>query len=416
MKSKSMVIAWSGIFNFLLPAMVSASDFTIDLGLDNYIPPLCQLDWRSCGPAVTQMALQGYPGNVNKVGSTKLEQEDLFRAIAFNNDDVPLAWWTEPDGLQKTLMQYGADAGLGVNWVVVSETDPDVLMYQVAYWIEKRKFPVPVVTDKGAHWVLITGFHADAAPSNITGTGSEIGIDLVYIMEPASEYPTFTECPSPEMGGIPVTVFYTYWTDILSYYWNGPIDILNSKWDGKFVAVIEPPLRNNRIAKSWTQNHSGPIIQASIAVDSARNWLSTADTSDRSRYKVLRFGHQQDPLLVNANRGPYAYYIVPIGDNGTGLLDGAVLVNAHSGELQEIAVFPRARKYLSEGEALKAALDYTHANTSDLTKEGELIFRASDQAQTRIFPLWKFLIRGKEYYVSQSKHVYAKLTRQRAGN
>src|SRR5882672_7860728 len=115
---KRIAAASSGVIA-LLATMVFASDFSIDLAVDNTIRPLCQVDYRWCGAAVVQMALQGYPGNVDKIGTSWAEQEALYNAIEVNNDDVrPTAWWTEPDGLQKTLMQYGSDSDLGVNWVV----------------------------------------------------------------------------------------------------------------------------------------------------------------------------------------------------------------------------------------------------------------------------------------------------------
>ena len=396
---KSIALGWIGVFNLLLATIVSGANFSIDLLTDNIIPSRCQLNWKTCGAAVAQMALQGYPGNVDHV----VDQLDLYSAINLNNEGI--AWWTEPGGMEKTLMQFGGDPG--VHWKVFAEPDAGVLMYEVAYWMENRRFPVPVVVDIAAHWVLITGYDADAAPS----TTNPIGVQTVYIIQPDIATAFGNPCSSPDIGGSSVTIPYDVWT---TDYWYAPIDVPPSKWTGKFVAVIEPPIKKGYAKSTKQQIDSGTIIVSDVAADAARAWLDAADTSDKSRYRVLRYAQVQTPMLVNAKGR--AYFIVPIGDKGTGISDGAILINAYSGELQEIAVFSRARRYLSEQDAMLAALKAAGAQTSDLSNDGELIFRPSDQAQSRIFPLWKFLIRGKPYYVSQSVHVYNKLTLERAGN
>jgi hypothetical protein len=308
--------------------------------------------------------------------------------------------------MEKTLMQFGADTG--VNWSAQANADPNKLMYEVAYWMNVRKYPVPAVTQKSAHWVLITGLDADATPSTAT---SVISIETVYIIDPDIATDLGNPCSSPDIGGSSVTIPYSIW---ISDYWYAPVDVPPSGWTNQFVAVIEPPQKKGQAVSPKKQIESGVIIPPHTASSLANAWLSTADTSEKSRYWKLRSDQVQIPMLVNIRNK--AYYIVPIGHQGTNISDGAVLINAYSGERQEIAVFSSPRRYLSAEDALLVALKAANAQINQVSKNGELIFQPSDQAQSRIFPLWKFIIHDSAYFVSQSKHVYKKLTQERAGN
>ena len=405
---------WIGMLSLAMCAPAVAAPFAIDLRTDNGIPLLCQTDRTRCGAAVGQMALQGYPDGIDR----GYDQSVVFDKINVYNNDPPVFWWTEPTGLKQTLMDLGG--GPGINWEVVADGDPDRLMYTIAYWITQKYYPVPVVTDKGAHWVLITGFESDVAPSALPPSPNQppqtINMISISIIEPAIEYPNASPpCPYPEIGGDAITVLASDWTSSLpsQHYWSGPVTSIHSRWNQQYVAVIEPP-RQVGYARSPKQKESGTIISPQVAIDSVVAWLDTADTSEKSRYKVLRYGEPQNPMLVNAKA--YAYFIVPIGPKGGNSSDGAIKINAYTGELQQIAVFSRARKYVPKDVAVNAAINYAKVKIYEVSGDGELIFQPSDQSQSRFYPLWKFWIKGKPYFVSQSLRVYTGLTQLRLGN
>lgn len=218
-------------FSSLLVTSESWADHTIYLRDSNTIPSYCQQDGDWCGAAVGQMILEGYPA-----AEHPFPQPDIWQKIESNRDDSAVAWLTDPEGLQQTLMQLGGDPN--VNWGVLKSTDASRLMHSIGYWMTKNRFPVAAMVDPtGAsiygsfqHWVVIEGFATDLDP--VTNEVTELkSIDIVNPAPPCGT--------DINRGGIRSTVDSATW---YGFYWRVPGNYLGSKWDKNYVAVVEPPL------------------------------------------------------------------------------------------------------------------------------------------------------------------------------
>ena len=397
------------VWGLFLPCILFASDanaqtFLIDLFTDNVIPKMCQVRHGTydnrCGAAISQMALMGYPNGVN----FPVDQEVAWSNIQARNLEGNL-YWTDPMGLRSTLQSFGPIPN--GSWEIFPDPDPASLMFDIAFWMEARRYPVPTMIGMGDHWVLITGLIMDAPAS----TTNPIVLRQVDILEPQDPY-----CPYPDAGGVSVNIPEAIWNSPTSGYWNGKITYPTSRWKGKYVAVIEPPTRKGTVKFGKPQKDGGPLILPKDAVKVAQEWLDSIDKSANSSYKTLRYAEVLDPSLVNGQA--HAYYLAGIGDGKSGIADGVVLINAYSGELQETGVFSRGRRYLSRESAwtlLEESLKMPLSEYDD-SNFGELFFESSDQIQSRLFPAWRFRIENAYYFVTQWGGVFKKLTRTRGGN
>jgi hypothetical protein len=121
-----------------------------------------------------------------------------------------------------------------------------------------------------------------------------------------------------------------------------------------------------------------------------------------------------------ANREYKAYYSVPF-ESRDKKSPAAMLLNAYTGEFEEVAVFPHPVEYLSREEAIKIALCSTRI-VPICTKPmrlpakitAELVYKSSEQVKSRYFPVWQVTIPAKDTriirYISQLGEVFIDLT------
>jgi hypothetical protein len=369
----------------LLVTCDSWAEHTIYLRDSNTIPSYCQQDQDWCGAAVGQMILEGYPA-----AEHPFDQPGIWQKIESNRDDSTVAWLTDPEGLQRTLMQLGGDSN--VNWSVLNDTDASRLMHSIGYWMTKNQFPVAAMVDPtGAsiygsfqHWVVIEGFVTDLDPV----TNQVIELKSVDIVNPAP--PCGTDI---NRGGIRSTVDSATW---YSFYWRVPGNYAGSKWDGNYVAVVEPPLTSG-VSKAPKKAllEQGSVISKNKALELAAKWLKTM--SFDNKYPVLKNVIVSNALLVNETfRG---YYLVPLIDKSQKDNVGAIIINAYNGDFEEIGVFQKPIQFLDVKAAIQIALKECSCGEAKMAR---LVVHPLLRSQSRYIPIWKIIFKFRTVYVSQT--------------
>lgn len=331
------------------------------------------LTW--CGPATAQMVMEGYPS-----GSCAKLQEDVWGAIQTYRTEA--MWDADPVGMREA-MQHLCPPPFGGHWAVFGIPDAQSLMYWVAYWMNTNKYPVAgllstaphnALSAHGEHWVAIRGIITDKDPT-IAGNTS---VELKFVW--------FND-PSPEnLGDSAIERL------VAGSVWYGefqPVNKAGSGYNGRYVAVIEPP-KVKGVAIAPKEVLTGKIITPEEAVKRAAEWIEKYKLFDLQPYKNLKRAKAQMPLLVNKDRG--GYYLIPYisyGEEKSRLAGTAILINAYTGGFQEVGAF-KPVSYLSKEEAVGTALRQLKMEKVK-TAEAELL-RAKDN---RYFPTWEVTIDKK---------------------
>jgi hypothetical protein len=247
---------------------------SVYLETSNTVPSYCQETDIWCGAATTQMILEGYPGGTEH----PFTQTHIWNRIQVHRDDLAVNWATDPDGLRDTLMELGGDPG--VSWNIYANSNAQSLMYSVTYWMTGRHFPTAVLVYGFQHWVMIDGFTTDVDPT----TSTTINLQSIEIVDPWNP-----PCPAATSGGVRSLMTGANW---YGNYWYMPGNIAASKWNGNYIAVIEPPVREG-MAKAPRQVEEGRIIAEGAAKEYAMRWFQ--GTSPGKKGALCRTATDQGP-------------------------------------------------------------------------------------------------------------------------
>ena len=379
-----------GIGAFLVLTTTAYADHNIYLETPNTVPSYCQETNIACGAASAQMILEGYPGGVEHT----FTQAYIWSRIQAHKDDPGINWATDPDGLRDTLMELGGDPG--VYWNIFTDNDPQDLMYSVVYWMTRVRFPTAALVYGFQHWIVIDGFTTDVDPTQNTA----VTLEFIEIVDPSN-----SPCPTATSGGVRILMTGANW---YANYWYAPGNHPASKWDGNYVAVIEPPPAPGA-AKAGELPEEGKIISADAARDHALRAFKKLRLNCRDPYRILRNSKPLQPLLINPKHK--GYYIVPLGYEEGAISQGAVVVNAYDGSFQEVGVFERPIKYLAEKRAVRRAMKYLCLCQEARERvQAELTFQPSEQTQSRFLPVWAVTVAGRTIFVTQEAVVFEELT------
>ena len=346
----------------------------VDLEGANTVPCYCQESDCWCGAASAQMALEGYPGGVEHAYA----QSFIWNRIQAHNVE---AWCTDPAGMRGVLMELGGDPG--VHWVIFSNPSAGAVMHDITYWMTVREYPTPVLVHAGGsygsfdHWVVIVEFTTDINPT----AGGTATLESIRIFDP------WPPCSTASSGGVNAFVTGSTW---YTTYWSVPGDYAVSQWHGTYVAVVEPPEVEGEVTAE--RQRVGPSrIGPGEAVQDAERWIDEMGIFEDPEFVALRTSVPFAPLLVNGN-GQYggAYYLVPFGIPLTDDALVAILVNAFTGEVQEIGAFLHPVTYLEQDEAIRIAKrDLCLCSETSLEASAELLTLPSSLVQSRYLPVWQ---------------------------
>jgi len=372
--------------------------YTKDLSAN--VPLYGQQQCIWCGAASGEMTRNGYPNPADRLFYL---QSDVWNMIQARNStsptDVAQGWATDPVGLSTTLQDMSNPAG--VHWVVFSGTSRDAILFDILFWMNLREYPSPVLINQGGHWAAIVGWVTDVEPVS----GSSPNLQSITVND-----------PEPHNIGTRSTFTGSQW---FGGPWNGAV-IYAGTWLNDYVAVVEPPIHKGRIRVERASRTGNRLISSNQARNRARKIVSELAPEEQIRHAIFRQGSEAlEPMLVreeapgsHARRVPH-YYIVPFGfaneisDRGSGLVRGAVLVNAYTGALEEITTFGAPIRYLSQQEAFDVVASALRVGRERLkAAEATLMFAPGDITHIRAYPYWRIRVGRRSLYVDQLGKLY----------
>jgi hypothetical protein len=173
-----------------------------------------QENGQFCGEANAKMARNGYPDPGNRVPYQQAYLYNIIQAHNSNSNDDKGQWSTDPQGLRLCLQLLSTAP---VNWAECATADRQEALFFIERCIDKEKYPTPVLTGQGQHWVLVVGWETVA----VAGGG-----------KPSLKYVHYYD-PEPQGHGADITV--------AGSAWNRPkrFSRVTAKgtWMNKFVAI-----------------------------------------------------------------------------------------------------------------------------------------------------------------------------------
>jgi hypothetical protein len=358
------------------------------------------------GPACAQMVMNGYPP---PYPSLYFPQADIWTSIQSHNSGEP-GWATDPQGMRGALLELNPpQAG---TWSLKSYDVREDLMFQILFWMNYNNYAVPTLVNNGYHWVVVVGYETDIEP--------------VYGSTPVLEEITLNDSWPIGVGQV-VTMTGTVWYDTK---WNNPIGIAGT-WFDKYVAIIEPPETDGSVTINRLDRNGTDAISESDSLQFSQTWINQLNLdSKHESYAEINDNETEnlEPILVREEmqiglskdaRVPY-YYIIPYAkesDNSFSVELNSVspekaslwvIVNAFTGDFEEIGSFGSPTKYLSKDYAIDAAAKYLKIESKDITEEFEaiLVYFPSNITQSRACPVWRVVRKDCTLYVDQDSHVY----------
>jgi hypothetical protein len=387
-----------GIFIVLLTMPMFAYEVTLT------IPLYGQQNSFYAGPACAKMILEGYPPPYPPVVRT---QDEIWAVIQTHNSGEA-GWATDPEGMAGALIEINPPPP-GTTWSIKSYDVKEDLMFQILYWMNNNSFPVTTLVNGGAHWVDVVGYETDIEP--IWGSDPELLEITIHD-------------PWPIGQGQVSTMTGQVWYDTK---WANPVSNPGT-WENKYVAVIEPPDIQGNV---WIRNvnrRGTDEISAQDALLFSEAWIDQLNLDAKNpSYRAIKdkdtttlaplLVREEIPVVAKDAQVPY-YYIIPYklktdnptvlsADSDSGYFSICVIVNAYTGDFEEITAFGTALDYLTADEAKEVA-GVKEANT-------ELIYTPCNVTQVRAYPIWRVETKEKTLYVDQMGNLYKGLTFQPYG-
>jgi hypothetical protein len=380
------------------------SQYSVDV--HNNVPLYGQQQCCWCGAACSQMIMDGYPNPADRLWFSQLQ---IWNTIQANNSTAPAdmtaGWCTDPLGLQQTLIALNPPPS--GTWSIHANANRNTVMFDILYWINRNNYPVATLINQGGHWVDIVGFQTDIAPV----AGSNPVLQTIRIHD-----------PEPHNVGTDTTMNAAVW---YATSWNGGIAVAGT-WNNMYVAVIEPPIEKGKIRVEEVKRIGETVISPKAAVESAKKGIEKMGLARKDAYAVLlkKGILNQEPILVREEIKfglekeklvPH-YYIVPFGfvyetgKCGIPLTRISVIVNAFTGEFEEITAFGEPVRYLPQREAvaiIASALKLDREQLRDA--KASVLFRPSDITHIRTYPFWKIIVGEKILYVDQLGNLYVQI-------
>jgi hypothetical protein len=358
-----------------------------------------------CGAATGQMIMNGYPDPAHRLFYT---QQTIWNNIQANNStdatDVAQGWATDPFGLRDAMMILNLPPS-GGHWVVFSNSSRDAVMFDILFWMNRNHYPVGVLINQGGHWVALVHFVSDVEP--VAGS--------TPTLQNITKYD-----PEPHNIGSVSTMTASTWnaTD-----WNGAV-MYNGTWLNKYVAVIEPPAAKGTVKIEMVTRIGKRVIPPGKAVRLVKNWIKEGKIPNKQQHALLARKDLVilEPIIVaehvvspEKSKIEPRYYIVPLGlererdENEPVMARISIIVNAFTGEFEEITSFGRPVKYLREKEAVSVAAKALGVKRMQKEVKASLEFKPSDITHIRAYPFWKITIGERTVYVDQIGMVYARI-------
>lgn len=288
-----------------------------------------------CGAACAQMVL-------DSVGTGLLDQDDLY-ADNHSHSTTEGGWATAPDGLQWTLNNLQSSKYFVLDALATEDAISRMIVWTIHHY---QVAPVAMVFGS-AHWIVVRGYTATAAPTGSMDTTYSIdGFDVnnpwppTPMPGPPPPHADPDACGSGGDRGIADQhLTYSTWT---SDYMTG-IDF--GHWNGKFVAVCDPDPPPDRLPSDRRHvrrpRERARLLDANAAAKRADDALDEQGLRERAGWKEsLRAAQPGDGILVQRlDRLDSFYWMVPMMKQRRA--SAAVSIDARTGEYRESVRVPK---------------------------------------------------------------------------
>ena len=261
-----------------------------------------------CGAACAQMVLQ-------TIGAGVLDQDDLY-ADNHSHSVAESGWATGPDGLNWT-MNDRRPSSFHNSFVLFALSNEDAISRKICWTIHHYQVAPIALVYGWAHWIVIRGYEASAAPAGSSDTGYTI--DGFFVNNPWPPTPAGAAEP-PHSGGdgcgaggdrgvADEHITYATWQ---ADYMTG---VPRGHWSGQFVAVCdpEPPATTPGTQARPERQPGARLITPAEANRVAAAGLKAHRLDKREGWKDLLVKTKPAaPLLVQRlDRRDSFYYLIP---------------------------------------------------------------------------------------------------------
>lgn len=398
---------------------------TFSVDLRGNVPLYDQEKETWCGATSAQMILDGCPKSEDRI---YYDQSYIWNAIQSmkaiqmgkNLTSCLVDWRTDPNSLKNSLIQL--EKTNNFIWDVSSSEKYELAMSRIIYFMNKYKYPVPVLIYDGFHWAVIVGFEIDIAPD----PGSTVCLESVTIFNPDT-YKTFVESvPADEWFQ---SLFYQIETN--TQY--------KCSWEDHYVSICdqsdEPPIKA-KISSEIISTDGERRIDEGEAVRIANDYVSMLSkrvegalnakrTGSITNLNPMRIRNAVAPLRKNRGKDSY-YYLIPFGDEqekdyGNRLARFSVIVEARAKDRRpdrlHYGSFKGYYRYLLREEAIDIASKAIGLNKYDSADiEAELMFQPSRISYSRINPFWKIDFQDSELFIDNMGKIYSTIEVNKPGN
>jgi hypothetical protein len=382
------------VFGFFMCflVLVLASPVWGQYVVDLDIPLRGQLVYNWCGAASAEMLMEGYPDPASRCYYT---QAFIWDTIQDNNlPGEPANWATDPHGLQQTLLIL-CPPPTGT-WSLYLKPVREELMFDILYWMNRQLYGTATLVWRAAHWVVIKGFQTDVEPV----AGSNPVLQEITIHNPL-----------PVGVGETSTMTGAIW---YSNYWYGPINAPGT-WYGNYVGIIEPPpVPLGKVYAAEECRIGETIISPQEAIDYANYWKKKLKLGKKNPAYALLWKEKKkavplEPILVREEITPGLegtvpyYYIIPYAKEDEveqGLSRVSVLINAFTGNFEEVTGYEESIKYLKKNKALEAVAGYKELTMEEMSNaQAEVVFTPCSFTYFRSKPFWRIEVNNEVAYV-----------------
>lgn len=397
-----------------------------------------------CGAACAQMVL-------DSLGLGLLSQDTLYNDN-HTHSTLESGWATAPDGLHWTLTNYSqglphaipTNPSETVNWTTLAyhmATSEDAISRKICWTIEHYTIAASALVYGWAHWIVVRGYSADRAPTNVDDLG--FSIDHFYVNNPWPPTPSASNsalapppphsagdgCGSGGMRGVANEVI--AYSDWVGTYMTG---VPSGYFQGKFIAMCdpEPPPKGTGARKVIQRPFAGDsLVPAARAGELAEAGMRSAGLFEREGIwrSTLANARPVGAELVQRLDLPDAYYyIVPM--DARGRMVSASRIDAKDGvylgsivepeELAHAGAAPTAHRLFASGEealstALRAKLDLGREGILKIRPEAlfvypTLVWEPCLESLSPYYPFRMLILGALRLFVRVDGRVYTHLT------
>lgn len=371
------------------------------------------------GPACCKLALISYPtGSYSQCLYTQTYVAKTIQTYVKEKS----AWYSDPYAVAATLNGL-CPPPKGGTWFDISGTNKQEVLYTLLRWMANYKYPALTCLGKADRWVVLFYYETQDDPRVVADT------KLYYI---GYYDPPYYDPKTGNLLSGDGLSFLPDWMWFQSDNWDSPCPD-GQMWLGKWIGVGEPPEETGTIQVEMVARVGEKLLNSQECSRIAQNFLKKWMKSRPDVLPVNPRGLQvAKPLLVRElpiqseergepeNEIDVRYYVVPfqqrfaVDGTGSPLAVLGILVNAFTGRVEELRVFPKPVRYLAKKEAVAIARQLLDLSAHEADRlEVELVFAPLHYHVSRALPAWSVAFKDRNFFITQQGNVLASLASPR---